>query len=227
MQRARRRLWVIDPSLKFREAQGVQEILQGWAGSSRVFEPGLDGGAGGPGPQTGYETDGVVLLGSAASVHDRHAWLGALAEWLAPLLHGEVRLPLLGVCFGHQLIAQLAGGNVGYVGPDHEKLVGVATTRLDGGRLLGGSGELRVVVSHREEVQQLPPGYRVTATRPESAIDGLEHERLPIFSFQFHPEAREEFARHAGIDLRGIDVRVREDGRRLLAAFLEHASGVR
>ena len=57
------------------------------------------------------------------------------------------------------------------------------------------------------------------------ACDGLEHETLPIFSFQFHPEARDDFARHAGIDPAAIDDRVREDSRRLLDAFQRQALG--
>jgi len=52
-------------------------------------------------------------------------------------------------------------------------------------------------------------------------VDGFEHPTLPIFGFQFHPEAREEFARRAGFAPAEIDERLTRDGRRVLAAFLE------
>ncbi len=213
-------LWIVDPSVRSAEEQGVAEILRDWPGASRVFRPALRPGDV-PAGAEGYETDGVVLLGSAASVHDCLPWIPALEAWLRPVLTGERRIPLFGVCFGHQLIAHLAGGRVGYLDARRTKAVGVESTELAGGRLLEGAQSLRVVVSHREEVQQVPAGYRVTARRPRSPIDGLEHETLPIYSFQFHPEAREQFAREAGIDPAAIDARLRADGRRLLRAFLE------
>ena len=76
------------------------------------------------------------------------------------------------------------------------------------------------VVSHREEVKQEPPGYAVTARRPHARIDGLEHRELPVFSYQFHPEAREEFAQRGGIETARIDDRLRSDSRSVIRAFL-------
>jgi GMP synthase-like glutamine amidotransferase len=216
----RLRLWVIDPSLRHAENQGVDEVLRGWSGTSRVFWPGSEP-ATGPGPETGWDTDGVVLLGSMASVHDPSDWIARLADWMRPLLSGERRIPVLGVCFGHQLIAHLARARVAFVDSGQDKRVGVEPSRLEGGRLLPGRHCLRVLVSHREVVKQAPADYRVTARRDSAPIDGLEHRELPVFSFQFHPEAREEFAMRAGLDTAVIDQRLREDGRRILAAFLE------
>jgi GMP synthase-like glutamine amidotransferase len=218
---AKPRLWIVDPSLNHAEDQGVGEVIRDWPGASRVFQPGLVSGAG-PGPDTGYETEGIVLLGSAASVYDSRDWLPPLAAWLRPLLRGEPRLPLLGICFGHQLIAHMASGRVDWVDADRSKVLGIEPSFLAGGRLLPGEHGLRVVVSHREEVKERPAGYRITAVRDSASIDGIEHEELPIFSFQFHPEAREQFARRAGIGTEAIDDRVRADGRRVLGAFMEH-----
>ena len=81
-----------------------------------------------------------------------------------------------------------------------------------------------VVVSHREEVKACPAGYRTVARRPGVPVDGLEHEQLPVFSFQFHPEAREEFAQYAGIAVARIDERLKRDNGRLLQAFCDHAA---
>ena len=212
------RLWIIDPSMDRAEEQGTAEILDGWDGDYRIFRPALRPDDG-PGPGTGVDTDGVVLMGSRASVLDDLDWLKALVAWIEPLVDGTAPLPLLGICFGHQLIAHLSGAEVGFVSDDRVKRTGVETTVLDGGRLLPGRAELNVVVSHREEVKTRPRGFRAVARRTPIEIDGLEHETLPIFSFQFHPEAREEFARHAGIAESAIGDNVRRDNRRLLAAF--------
>jgi GMP synthase-like glutamine amidotransferase len=218
------RLWIVDPSVRHPETQGVQEVLRGWSGESRIFRPGLEPSCG-PAPGLGYDTDGVVILGSAASVHDARPWLEPLASWLAPIVRGEVELPLLGICFGHQLIAHLAGGEVGYVRQDRAKTVGVETSQLLHCRLLPGVDSLRTVVSHCEEIRSVPHGFRLIARRTTCCLDGIEHERLPIFGFQFHPEAREEFAQCAGIDLRLLDERLRLDGQRLLASFLDWVRG--
>ena len=214
----RPRLWVIDPSTSNPEDQGIATILEGWTGESRLFRPALSPGDG-PSPESGYDADGVVLMGSAVSVYDSLPWLGPLHSWLVPIIRGEIDLPLLGICFGHQAIAHCAGAEVGLSRDDGAKRVGVETSELIGSRLLPDESSLRVVVSHREEVKDCPAGFRVTARRGEIAVDGLEHVDLPVFSFQFHPEAGDEFAGRAGIEPALLDRRVREDSRRLLGAF--------
>jgi GMP synthase-like glutamine amidotransferase len=213
-----RRLWIIDPSTNNPEDEAIEFMLDGWPGESRVFRPALRPGDG-PQPRDGYDTDGIVLMGSSASVHETLSWIAPLASWLAPVLAGEVRRPLLGICFGHQLIAHLAGGEVGWLDEERSKRLGVESSELAGGRLLPGRRRLRVVVSHREEVRRLPQTYGVTARRPGVSHDGLEHHELPIYSFQFHPEAWEEFAHHVGLDPSVLDDQVREDSRTLLGAF--------
>jgi GMP synthase (glutamine-hydrolysing) len=208
-------LWVLDPSVNTPEEQGVAEVLRDWPGTSRVFRPSLR-----PGDlPRDHAADGAVVLGSSASVHDASPWIAEVAEWLRPVVSGAIEMPVLGVCFGHQLLAHVAGAPVGYLRPDRSKTTGVETTRVAGSRLLPGEHELRAIVSHRECVEQVPEGFRVVATRPGSALDGLEHARLPLYSFQFHPEAREEFATRAGIGAAAVDDRLRRDGRRLLGAF--------
>jgi GMP synthase (glutamine-hydrolysing) len=211
------RIWVIDPSLNKAEDQGVAEILRGWSGDSRLMRPALVGD--GPSVADGYRVDAVVLMGSAASVHDDLPWLSALRRWLRPILSGDVRCALLGICFGHQLIADIAGARVDWLNDSHEKRVGVEQTRVRNSRLLSGDADLRVVVSHRETVVEAPEGYRVTASRPGVPFDGLEHESLEVFSYQFHPEAREEFAARAGIAEAEIDERLRQDSRTVVESF--------
>jgi GMP synthase (glutamine-hydrolysing) len=213
-----KRLWVIDPSVNAAENEGINNILENWEGFSRVFFPALSPGDG-PTPENGYDLDGVVLMGSAISVHDHFDWLEKLNQWLAPILSGSIRLPLLGICFGHQLIAERCGGTVGFLTADRTKHCGLDDTQLIESRLLPDEHRLRVVVSHREQVETCPAGFKVVAHRPDVAIDGLEHPELPVFSFQFHPEAGAEFVHHAGSPQAELDDAQRADSRRLLDAF--------
>lgn len=215
---AARRLWVIDPSIHEPENQCVEQVLREWPGESRLFRPSLSPGDG-PAPHDGYDADGVVLMGSSASVHDDLPWMAEISAWLRPVIDGIVPIPVLGLCFGHQLIAHLAGGSVGDLRDDGTKDLGFRETEMSGGRLLPGPHTLRVVVSHRETVRSLPEAYRVTARRPGVPFDGLEHDNLPVFTFQFHPEARDEFVRRRGLDPHAVDARLVADSDRLLDAF--------
>ncbi|MBZ5637952.1 MAG: gamma-glutamyl-gamma-aminobutyrate hydrolase family protein [Acidobacteriia bacterium] len=212
------RLLIIDPSVAFPEDEGAAEAARGWPGEVRVLRPALRPGDG-PRPGDGYEADGIVLLGSRASANDDLPWLRDLGAWLLPVLRGEMPLPLLGICFGHQLVGKLAGGTVGYLHEDRHAELGVRESILDGSRLLPDTLRMRVVASHGEEVKELPPGYRIVARRPPLVTDGLEHQRLPIFTVQFHPEARQRFLTRRGADPSGLDAVAIVDNDRLLDAF--------
>ncbi len=212
------RLLIVDPSVIFPEDEGVAEIVGDWPGEPRVLRPGLTPGDG-PRPGDGYDLDGVVVMGSRASVHDDRPWLRDLGDWLDPILSGAIPIPLLGICFGHQLVAHHAGGAVGFIKEDRSEELGLRETRLDGSRLARDRDRMVVVVSHNEEVKKVPPGYRVTARRPEVRVDGLEHERLPIFSYQFHPEARRDFLAERGVSLEDVEESVFQGMADLLFAF--------
>ena len=215
------KLWIIDPSLASAEREGAAQIAACWPGEHRLTLPVLQPGDG-PRRGDGYDADAIVVMGSGASVDDAYPWLAELTDWLAPIVSGEVERPLFGICFGHQLIAHLAGAPVALNEPQGSKRLAVEQTRVAGSRLFP-DGEHRVVVSHREQVVGLPAGYRTIAERPGVPFDGIEHERRPIASFQFHPEARGEFAARTGLPPEQIDERLRADSDALLRAFLRNA----
>lgn len=212
-------LWIVDPSLEVAETEGARTVAEAWGGPARVFLPALR-----PGDEPeGYDATALVVLGSAASVEDTFDWLGRLSAWLAPVVRGEVRRPLLAVCFGHQLLAHLAGGRVAFNREDRAKRVGVESCAPAGSSRWLGDARLRVVVSHREQVVEPPPGFRTVGTRPGVPHDAIEHESLPLYGTQFHPEARGEFAARAGIPPAEIDARLIADSDGLLRRFAERA----
>ena len=212
------RLLVIDPSIVWPEEEGAREAICDFSGDVVRLYPALRPGDG-PGPGDGYDADGVVVLGSRASVHDEYPWLGALGDWLDPILRGDESVPVLGICFGHQLIAHRAGGLVGYLHPDRRQELGVRETTFEGSRLAPGTFRMKVVVSHGECVERVPAGFRAVARRDGVPIDALEHEQLPVFSVQFHPEARAEFLTRRGADPSPLDDRAVADNVRFLASF--------
>ena len=135
-------------------------------------------------------TLGIVILGSASSVHDRLPWQLELADWVRAAM--QRRIPILGICFGHQLIAQMLGARVEYLYEDHRKLQGFQTVTI---APLWGAGEQTgpLYASHREIVTTCPTDMDEIAARPNLPLDGLAHRELPVWTFQTHPEATSAF----------------------------------
>jgi len=129
---------------------------------------------------------GIIILGSKASVHEKHAWQTDIAHWLRA--RWEAKVPTLGICYGHQLIAHLFGGKVGHAFPDKAKHVGFRTVALRPNRLWDLPKEGNLYYSHEEAVLDVPAGMSVLATSSSVEVEGLEHRDLPVWSLQTHPE---------------------------------------
>jgi GMP synthase (glutamine-hydrolysing) len=129
-----------------------------------------------------YAPRGIILSGGPSSVFDPGA-PPADAELLA------LGIPVLGVCYGMQLVAHLAGGKVR---PSTEREYGRAevTVRDSTGLFAGFDvGEtLMVWASHGDRVDEPPPGYHVTASSTNAPVTGFAHASRPIHCVQFHPE---------------------------------------
>jgi len=124
---------------------------------------------------------GIILSGGPSSVFDE----GAPHSDPAIL---EMGVPVLGICYGLQLIAQQMGGTVR---PAPNREYGRALLEiLDGSRLLRSlPSPLPVWNSHGDEVVELPAGFRLTG-RTESAVGAAEDPQRGIYAVQFHPEVR-------------------------------------
>jgi GMP synthase (glutamine-hydrolysing) len=138
---------------------------------------------------------GAIVTGSPAMVSERHAWSERTAAWLRGAI--EAGLPVLGVCYGHQLLAHALGGRVDYH-PDGRELGTVDIERLDeaaGDALLGSApSRFRAHASHRQSVLELPPGavsLARSAHDPHHAVRYAAH----VWGLQFHPEFSAEIMR--------------------------------
>jgi GMP synthase (glutamine-hydrolysing) len=131
---------------------------------------------------------GVIITGSHAMLTDRERWMLELEAWIPKVL--EHNAPLLGICFGHQIVAQAMGGRVDYNPKGRE--IGTAAIRLtaEGQRdkLVGTLPEVFFAhTTHAQTVMELPVNSLRLAENPLEAHHAF---RLgdKAWGVQFHPE---------------------------------------
>ncbi len=130
---------------------------------------------------------GVILSGSHASVYE--------VDDKAPDAVFELGVPVLGICYGMQTMAQQLGGKVE---GSHTREFGYAEVRArDHTKLLQdiadfttaeGHGMLKVWMSHGDKVTELPPGFKLMASTDSCPIAGMADDERRFYAVQFHPE---------------------------------------
>jgi GMP synthase (glutamine-hydrolysing) len=99
-------------------------------------------------------------------------------------------VPILGICYGHQLLAATMPGGV--VKPSYSREYGLANLQLDGasvnGIFAGFPAYSRVWVSHGDSVETLPDGFEVLGSTEDCAVAAMSNTELRMFGVQFHPE---------------------------------------
>jgi GMP synthase (glutamine-hydrolysing) len=149
----------------------------------------------------GYEFDGFVVTGSAASVYwdSEQEWVEPVCEWVREAV--DRGLPALGVCFGHQLLAHALGGEVADMGEYELGYREVRRTDIDpdaaddpedGDPLFEGlDEEFLVFTTHSDTVAEVPPGAAVIAEN-DYGNHGFRLGR--VAGVQAHPEYDQEMA---------------------------------
>ena len=123
---------------------------------------------------------GLILSGGPASVYAEDAYR------MEPGLL-ELGIPVLGICYGHQMIADLTGGKVANTGEAEYGSTPLVRTG-DSILLRDLPTEQQVWMSHRDQVTEPPPGFRAVATSPGSVVAAMESPDRGLYGVQFHPE---------------------------------------
>ena len=126
-----------------------------------------------------YGPAGIILSGGPSSVYDQDAPAADPRVF-------SLGLPVLGICYGLQLMTHVLGGKVR---PAGKREYGHATVEiLDGSRLFTGLPKLLSVwMSHGDEAMELPQGFRLIGKTP-NAVAAIENPEKKMFAVQFHPE---------------------------------------
>ena len=131
------------------------------------------------------DCNGYLITGSKRSVYEDEAWIQALGEFVQRL--HELKKPLVGICFGHQLVAQYLGGKTEK--SDKGWGVGRHETRLCGARITaaGTATRFALLSSHQDQVTHLPDDAEIIAESDFCPIAGMQIADH-ILTFQGHPE---------------------------------------
>ena len=123
---------------------------------------------------------GIILSGGPASVREKNAILCDKSLF-------ELGIPILGICYGMQLMTQMLKGEVS---PAEDREYGRAQLRVqEFSRLLNGvKNNSTVWMSHGDVIKKLPTGFKCTAFTENSPIAAIENPIKKIYGLQFHPE---------------------------------------
>jgi len=125
------------------------------------------------------EVKGVILSGGPNSVYDKSS----------PKIHNkllEKGIPVLGLCYGHQLIAHELGGKVK---PGKTREYGRTEIEVESEGIFKGMGKKQLVwMSHGDSVKELPPGFKVLAKSSDCPVVAMGNPEKKLYGMQFHPE---------------------------------------
>ncbi|MEM3025760.1 MAG: glutamine-hydrolyzing GMP synthase, partial [Candidatus Nitrosotenuis sp.] len=122
---------------------------------------------------------GIIFSGGPSSVYNKDA------PRPDPKIF-EMKLPILGICYGHQLIVDNFGGRVKRANKEY----GHSVLTIDNGAdLLGGIGNsVRAWMSHGDEAEKIPAGFEIIGHTERSQAAAIANKQQLIYGIQFHPE---------------------------------------
>lgn len=142
-------------------------------------------------PDRAEDFPAYIVTGSSAGVYDPLSWIDPLKDFLR---QAKGRAALVGVCFGHQIMAEAFGGKV----IQSPKGWGVGLHHYDvreHADWMDAAPQIGAPASHQDQVVELPPGARVIAASAFTPFGMLAYGDQPAISIQLHPEFEPAYAK--------------------------------
>ena len=168
---------------------------------------------------------GIIITGSHELVTDRADWSERTASWLVKAVEREI--PILGICFGHQILAYALGGKVGNMpgGPEFGTVSISLTAASRDDPILGDLPQtVEAQVSHYQSVLDLPPKATLLAFSEKDPHSAIRYGPC-VWGVQFHPEFDADIAAAYIQELSGIIEKSDEDFATLLANCRDTITG--
>ncbi len=133
-----------------------------------------------------------IIFGSASNVSDNLDWQIELGQLMKQKL--EIGVPVLGICFGHQLMGSIFGADIDFVIDSETIFEGTREVEIIHPFCSFKRGEkLNLIISHYQEIKTLPNDFTHLATSKDCKYDIISHKEYPLISLQGHPEASQFF----------------------------------
>lgn len=170
---------------------------------------------------------GGIITGSHAMVSDNEKWMKTLKDWIITARYSNI--PVLGICFGHQIMAEALGGKVG----NNAKGIALGTVEINftsQGKtqtLFKGLGDsIESFAAHSQCVTQLPQDAELLAYGERSSIEAFRLGKL--YGVQFHPEFDEKIMKSYAMNQNEVNpqriktkVRFEYRNQKVLSNFLD------
>ncbi|KAJ7595954.1 class I glutamine amidotransferase-like protein [Mycena floridula] len=155
-----------------------------------------------PSEETIDTYDAVMLTGSAASAYDDIPWIKKLVKYVAWLAENKPHIKIIGICFGHQIVAEALGGSCV---PNNQWEIGPTPLELTIlGKEIFGVDELNIQQMHRDHVPTIPKNFHLLGSTAVSVNQGMvkfsssytdgqvvNPSQIHVFTVQGHPEFTE------------------------------------
>jgi GMP synthase-like glutamine amidotransferase len=145
-------------------------------------------------PNLDEEFTHIILTGSEASILEREKWVHKEIDLTLEAIQRDI--PVLGSCWGHQLLALELAGPAHIRKSDHPEIGWISVEITEENTLLGPRGRDFVFSSHLDEVVDLCDDFRVFATSEKCKVHAFQWRSNPVWGIQSHPEMNIQDAQH-------------------------------